>query len=169
MGGLEVVHRDASLALAPSQNVLFVVWTGEVTGASVQALHDASLRLSRAHPRGIAHMNIVATGSAGAGLDETARKRFFALIRDPDVRLVASATVLSDGGFLAATIRSVLAGLALLALPGMKLKFFSDVEQAETWLRAALAASSADAPEAGAVRRTIAALRDVLGPDGARI
>lgn len=165
VGGLEIIHRDPGLALAPRGNLLFAIWTGAVTGASVDALHGASLRMSRAHPRGIAHVNLIATGSGGTALDDDARRRFFTLIRDRETRLVASATVLADGGFLAATIRSVLAGLALLAMPGLRLKFFTDVDDAETWLRDALASSSADTPDPGAIRDAITSLRATLGPD----
>lgn len=133
------------MEITSTGNVLVIAWHGNATLEVVTRLEEASLQLARGH-RAIAHLNVVSQADRPAPMDEAARTRIIALLRDPAHRLAASATVFGDGGFVSAAIRGVLAGLALVAGTRAKVRFLPRLEAATAWLRTCLAEAGAPAP-----------------------
>jgi hypothetical protein len=168
MSELRLIHQDEAIAIGAQGNVLYIVWLGAIEPAGVDRLSAASKDLARAHPAGIVHLNLIATGIGLTALDDEARRRIGALLEDPASGLVASAIAYTETGFLAATVRGVLAGLALLARGGPKLRFFGELHEAETWLRGELSGPGRSMPP-GTITRGVASLRIALGAQGTRI
>jgi len=143
------VHRDEHLAITAVENVLVVGWLGPPGLPSAIALERTSRALAPAHPAGIAHFHVVAKTTSPTSFDDAARKRIVGILHDPALPLVASVTVYGGGGFVAATIRGVLAGLTMLSRTRVKIRFVGTMDDAEAFVLDTLRAAKASTPAPG--------------------
>jgi hypothetical protein len=164
-----ILHVDADGAVATEANIVLITWFGAPTLPVVEAMHRATARLAAEHPTGIAHFNVVRRAAPDKPPQEDVRRILLGMLRDPSLHLVASALVYAEQGFLAASIRGVLAGLALFARPTTKLRFFGSIEDAERWLRRTLLDGGSSAPADGEIVAAARALQAELIARGARV
>jgi hypothetical protein len=162
-----LIEHTGELLVGAEGNVLLVAWLGTPSLPGARVLANASLELARAHPTGIAHLNLIAKTSSTRSLPEDARGAILDLLNDPAHKLVASATVFGDGGFLAATIRGVLAGLTMLARTRAPVKVVASISQAEEILRSALSQGGASVPDVGVIASAAERFQAAAGARGA--
>lgn len=115
--------------------VLLIDWQGGGSGDAIKTVHRVSVELGRAHPRGIAHVNLIGSGRMVSGISEDIRAEIVAILRDRSVPLVATAVVLPGEGFISAFVRSILAGAVLLGRSKAVFRFVATVREAEACLR----------------------------------
>ncbi len=141
------------MAIGAVENVLLVGWLGDPDRSSAEALRDTTNVLRSRYPDGIAHLNVVAKSSRPQTFDEPSRKIIIDMLHDTSLRMCGSVTVYGGGGFVAATIRGVLASLTMLTRIPVKIRFVATVEEAEPLLRKELGAHGAPVPLPGVLVR----------------
>jgi hypothetical protein len=163
---VKYVHRDEHMAIGAVENVLMVGWLGPPGLTSAVALERTSKELAPKYPQGIAHFNVVAKTSSATSFEDAARKRIIGLLHDRTVPLVASVTVYGDGGFVAATIRGVLASLTMLTRTPVKIRFVGRMEDAESFILDTLRAAKVSAPAPGLLAAAAHSIIDDAVRDG---
>ena len=159
-------YRDAHVAISAVENVLMICWLGPPNLASATAFERATRTLASQYPAGVAHINVVAKTTSPTSFEDAARKRFVAMLHDPSLPLVASVTLYGDGGFVAAAIRGVLAGLAMLSRIPVKIRVVARADEAEGFVRDALQAANASAPAPGLLADAAHSIIDDAVRDG---
>lgn len=154
------------MAIASVESVLIVGWLGPPGLSSAIALERTTRALAPRYPAGIAHLNVVVKSATPTTFEDAARKRIIGILRDGSLPLVASVTVFGDGGFVAATIRGVLASLTMLARTPVKIRFVATLDDAEPFLLDALRAAKATVPKPGALVAAAHSLLDDAVRDG---
>jgi hypothetical protein len=139
------------MAISEVDNVLVVGWLGPPGVQSAVALERTTRALAPRYPSGIAHLNVVAKSSSATSFEDESRKRIVGMLHDRTLPLVASATIYGDGGFVAATIRGVLASLTMLSRTPVKIRFVGSIAEAEPFLLDTLRAARATVPAGGAL------------------
>jgi hypothetical protein len=157
--GIQAV--SGTLVIAPVRQVLVVLFRGASTVADIDAIHQASIELARAHPGGIGHLNLVAPGPDSGPIDERVRERLLTMMRDERMALRVSSVVYPGGGFQAAMIRGILSGLVLLSRTTAKIRVHSSVDAAADWLVDTLGPANAPKP------LQLSAMMDRLTANGA--
>jgi hypothetical protein len=112
-----LVASEPAFAIATLGPALLLVWRARPTLAGVRAAREAMTRLSGAHEGGIGLLVVL---ERHAPLPEApVREAMVSALRGLGTRLVAMVALHERTGFAAATVRSVVVGLALVtrALP----------------------------------------------------
>lgn len=152
---MPIGYRTASCVATSVENVLVVVWGGSPGHDDVDALEHASRELAAATGRRIAHFNFVPLTSGTGGLEDSVRKRFDAMMRDPAFPLALSAVIYPREGFVAALIRSILAGMVMASRSRSTVRFFGSVADAEEWILRQLTARNLGDLAPGALARAL--------------
>lgn len=156
---MEYIQRDDHMAITAVENVLVVAWLGSPGIPSADALERATRLVRSRHPNGMAHLNLVTKTSSPMTFDDAARKTIVGLLHDESLHLHASVTIYEGGGFVAATIRGVLASLTMLARTPVKIRFVATLEEAEPFLRKTLGAMKSPMPPASALLEAAARVK----------
>lgn len=131
---VELLHRDEILTIAAYDHLFLEIWSG----LPAKALHQRKLRElhnERLAKRPGKHALVaIVEGGATPRLDEEARSEMTERTRATRDRTVALAVVMSDQGFVAAMIRSILAGLLLVQRAPYPHKVFGTLREAASWL-----------------------------------
>jgi hypothetical protein len=140
VGPVELLHCDPDLALGTSKDIFFCLWRDKTTLPGVEKLRTTFASYARDRD-GTA---LVTTIAAGADLHPTAaaRDELAAWLRSVGDQLVISALVFEGSGFMAATVRSVVTGLTLLARQPFPHKVFGDIDAATLWFEDATKTSA---------------------------
>jgi len=132
-----ILHSDPDLSVATLEHSLVCVWHGDTTTSGVSRITRELNMFSASHPRGFGLITLV---EAKASMPETAERNAIAeLLRSFGEKIAASALIFEGEGFRAAAVRSVVAGLNLLARQPYPHKVFGTSEEASNWLAPTLA------------------------------
>lgn len=127
----QLYYADPDVALCSARNVFVVIWRVNTTVAAVQRVDQTCEQFAAAHPDGIGHVTIVEQSAPMPPND--ARDRLALYLRE-STHIKASAVAFEGTGFRAAAVRSVVAGLALIARQPFPHKIFPTLETASDWL-----------------------------------
>lgn len=134
--GVQLLDASPDHLVGTVDQVLLIVWRVRTLVTAVDRIQMAYDELVANCPEGIGLLNIVEQTAPMPGSD--ARERIATFLREAS-RVSASAVAFEGTGFRAAAVRSVVAGLALLARQAFPHKIFPTVETAAEWLVPTLA------------------------------
>ena len=150
----EVFYSDPLVRMTLKDNVLCMRAGGELTAAHVAALQRGYTQMRQRATR-FASITVVVPGGR-PGITPEARSAIQGLAREFEGLDVGAALVMTETGMKAALIRSILAGISLMARTPTRV--FSDVDEAAGWISGALTKANVEAPSAAAIRDALAAL-----------
>jgi hypothetical protein len=128
----QLFHVDSNLAVGGADGVLVFVWRKQTTLEGTAICREYVERTCANHGREFCVLNIV---EAQAALpDAKPRQAIAELLRRAEHWIQASALVFEATGFLAATIRSVVTGITLVAKQGFPHRVFDQVEAAARFI-----------------------------------
>jgi hypothetical protein len=129
---VESVHVSASCNIAVYQSVLLQHWFGAVSIADAQATLVAHER-ARANTLGRVFVFVVVDEVPGIPSFEI-RKKLTGMAQQTEGEVEAHATVIRSSGFLASTLRSVVATIFSFARTTYPRRVFANVAEAGEWL-----------------------------------
>jgi hypothetical protein len=107
-----LVASEPAFAIATLGRALLLVWRARPTMAGVRAAREAMTRLSDAHEEGIGLLVVLERHAPLP--DALVREAMVSAVRSLGKRLVVMVALHERTGFAAATVRSVVVGLALV-------------------------------------------------------
>jgi hypothetical protein len=134
-------HEDATLKVLTADILLGVRWYDVPKFDSLQRFRELQSR----YFAGLSGKGIIVSVSDASGelhFDSGSRDLVAALVTDAKSHLLGMAQIVIGDGFGAASVRSVLAGIQLVARPDYPLRFFADVTSARPWIEELLEAAS---------------------------
>ncbi|HET9953731.1 MAG TPA: hypothetical protein VFQ61_04490 [Polyangiaceae bacterium] len=153
------VATSPDYALATWQQVFAVIWRRETTLEGAGHLRSACTAFAQHHPKGIGLLTIV---ESGAPLPVSAvRKEIAAFLGDASSFIKCSAVIFEGSGFRAASVRSVVTGLTLLARQAYPHKV-CDLDEAARMFSEILPRATGRALSSEAMRSSLAELRSTL-------
>ena len=137
-----------------------VRWTAATNVGDVEEMRRVSEALGRAHPRGIAHMNVIETKPGEMQRpSEPAREAMIRMLRDRHVPLRAASVIFPHPGFQAALVRSILGGLLLLSRTPAVVRVHASAQLGAEWIASTLGGTKDDPPpDANELLAAVAAL-----------
>jgi hypothetical protein len=133
------LFRGRTLALTTAAQVVVVRWTGAPVEDEVEEMRRISDALGRAHPRGIAHMNVIDVPPDRLQRPtEPAREAMVRMLRDRHVPLRAASVIFPHAGFQAAVVRSIVGGLLLLSRTPAELRVHASARRGAEWIGSVL-------------------------------
>lgn len=129
--GVQLCDASVDHAVGTVEQVLVIIWRVRTLVSAVDAISRAYDALIVDCPEGIGLLNIVEQTAPMPTSD--ARERIAAFLRE-STGIKASAVAFEGTGFRAAAVRSVVAGLSLLARQPFPHKIFPTLETASDWL-----------------------------------
>jgi hypothetical protein len=129
---VQLLHYDDDVAMGGAPNAFMILWRDRTTKAGVAALSEVFGRFCERGPREVALFTIVQTGAKPP--DAGARESLALAMRAASDRILISAVVYEQTGFLAAAFRGVVTGLCLIARQKYAHRMFADVGTAVKWV-----------------------------------
>jgi hypothetical protein len=127
------VHvRTPAVTFAAWHNVLIELWTGNASAAEVRLVATEKRKAARAWPAGAGTLSIVSV--LKVSLPPDVRRAVEETVREMPAEIVAVAHAVESGGFVAATLRGLTAGLALIIRQRRPVRFFDELAPAARWL-----------------------------------
>jgi hypothetical protein len=152
--GLTPGVRSDAHVLATWRNVLCVGLLENPTTDTTDAVEEAVARLSSQHEGGIGLVHIVLTGATTPPAADV-RGAYLRMMSNRDTATRGSAVVLPTGGFGAAIVNSVIAGLQLATRAPFPTRVFPAVPEACTWLAGRLDSSGVPCGSVDELERAI--------------
>jgi hypothetical protein len=140
--------------LATWRNILCVGLLANPTTETTTEVEEAISRLSGRHEGGIGLVHIVLTGATTPPAADV-RGAYFRMMSDRNTPARGSAVVLPTGGFGAAIVNSVIAGLTLATRAPFATRVFPAVPEAAAWLAERLATCGAPCGSVDELERAI--------------
>jgi len=154
---LRVSSVTTDHAIGSLGSVVFYVWR-EVTRIEAIALVDAEVDIARLEPGPLAIFGVVEADAELPPADVRARLSE-ALRHFGELGGIASTLTFEGRGFRASAVRSVAAGLAVVARQPFPHRVFATISEAAGWLASAMAAEQPTTITAQNIVTAIAALR----------
>jgi serine/threonine protein kinase len=160
---LRILHREHGLVAAHFGAVCVAVWRENSTLARIERQRDALAHVVAGYPGEASFLCVVESTSAPP--DEAGRRASSRMIEDLGANLRAVAIVIEGSGFRASIVRSVAAGIVLLARSKTKtpVAYFAGLEGGVSWL-----GRSANLGSERAIVRSVEELREHLKDAGMR-
>ncbi len=157
MATAEILHSDPDQSLATWNDILVLIWHVNTTKQGVDRLDSTCSAFAKTRPNGVALVTIVEENAPMPPAE--ARDAMATFLGRQSAVVKASAVIYEGSGFRAAAVRSVVAGLTLMARQTYPHKVFATVDEGITWLAPLLPvpASKAD------VVTMLTALRESIG------
>jgi hypothetical protein len=128
-----VLMRDATTCVGSIGNVVCSVTRTSFTEQHMDHISDLIMRSHADHPKGIVHLTIVdATGVSIPTAGQREKMTEHVRMLGPKTR--AQALVLSQQGFVGATVRSIASGIFFAARIDHPCQAFADAGSAVAWL-----------------------------------
>jgi hypothetical protein len=153
----ELLHLQDDYAMATYRDVFVIIWRHLTTIETCRLFRRELVDFGKKRSKGIALLTIV---EERAPMPPTeCRQSIAETLRDASDHILASAVVFEGEGFRAAAVRSVVAGLNMLARQKFPHKVFSDISEAGSWMHATVGTTLEQPFLVGAVERAINELR----------
>jgi hypothetical protein len=122
--------------IVETRGMLISLWTDALRAEALREIRKSILAAHARTPEGLTTLSIYRNEhlSSRALPDEATRQETISTLRLIDNKVVASASVLEVGDFMAATMRSAIAGIQLIVRPKVSLKIFNNTPDALSWL-----------------------------------
>lgn len=143
-------------ALATWQQIFAVIWRHETTMEGAAHLRAACTAFAKDNPSGIGLLTIVEAGAPLPG--GPARKEIASFLADASSFIKCSAVIFEGSGFRAASVRSVVTGLTLVARQAYPHKV-CDLDEAARMFAEILPRATGRTVSADAMRSSLAVLR----------
>ncbi len=140
---------DLEHCTASWQRVFFNIWDGDCTLVAAEGIDHAFGQLAQRFPDGVAILGVSRPGVAAVPAPEV-RDRLTRMLKSHGAGLRCIASAILGDGFIAATKRTVMATIGMVARQPAPLRIFDGREGAAVWLCRQLAASG-EAPAPNAV------------------
>jgi len=140
--GLEFHAEDPEFSLATFQNSLLWCFRGEVTLPRVQAALPIHENLRKKFPKGFAVVTIIGD-NVPLSMSPEARDLSAKITKDFMPNYCGVCEVVLGSGFRAAAVRSITAGIRLLARSTCPAKVFGDATACSNWLGPLMSPQSA--------------------------
>lgn len=158
-------HVDHDLAVGEAANLLLIVWRDRTTSTGVDECFGFFRQAFSNRGREFALVTII---EPSAKLPESReRKRIAELLTEASDRIQVSALVFEGSGFLAAAIRSVVAGITLMAHQSFPHRIFESVHDAAHFIERRQLANNPAPFVARDVELAVANLRQQVATRGA--
>jgi hypothetical protein len=156
MRDIRLLHCDKDMALGASTDLFVTIWRARTTLDGVEILDSQLTEFASERPKELALLTII---EAGAKMPDPGTREPLARVLNSVAEQVLISGVAFEGeGFLAASIRSVVVGLTLIARQPFPHRTFKDVEEASRWIESERA-SIGKHFEARAIQRIVADFR----------
>lgn len=132
MRNAEIIETGPDQTLAFWGDTFIIIFHRNTTVPGVAALANAASRFAEARPNGIGTVTIVEETAPMPPSD--ARAALAKALDDHSERVRVSAVAYEGTGFRAAAVRSVVAGLTMVARQPYPHKVFATVEEAMVWM-----------------------------------
>ena len=154
-----IFHRDDVLCIGAWRDVMLELWSGEGTIEHFRIVRASSRRIVERTPsRRVCFVSSVQV-EAFRPVPQDVRNEMVARDREIGPHLVAAALVVSNKGFVASIVRSMLAGLQMTSTGRGPSRVFDDEITALAWLAPYVSSIGARACTPGDLRSAIAAAR----------
>jgi hypothetical protein len=128
---VKLLHSDSDILVGISEDVFAVVFRDRTTVEGIARIFRAFDEATRYRGRELALMTII---QADARMPSTGTREPIARwLRDVSEKILISAVVFEGDGFVAASVRSVVVGLTMLARQTYPHRVFRDVKEAAEW------------------------------------
>jgi hypothetical protein len=128
---IEVVEVRTNHGFATWRNMLLVIWRYETDADAVRRARIALIELKKRFPNGIALMQVAEADAKPP--DPDARGAIAELLAAGRDSVACSSLVYGGTGFWMASVRALVAGVAMLARPGFPHQVFATVDAAADW------------------------------------
>ena len=128
----QLYHVDHDMAVGSGSNVLVIAWRDRTTLSGVELCNAYFQAACRGQGNIFALVTIVENGAKLPEARE--RKRLAELLSDSSDWLQVSTLVFEGSGFLAATIRGVVTGIALMANHSFPHRVFESISEAARFI-----------------------------------
>lgn len=145
--GLCVIFEEPEFSIATFENCLLWSFRGEASRARIMRALPVHQMLATKYPKGFAVMSIVSE-QVPLNMPSDARDLGTSITRDFQPHYCGICEVIEGQGFRGSVVRSVVAGVRLVARSRVPAKVFSEVETASQWLGGLMV--PARAPQMGA-------------------
>jgi len=127
-----IAHEDEHHLVATWGNLLLLIWKNETRLAAIQGLRDTMQGLAKRQPDGMTLLTVI---ERGAPLPSSTERRALSdVLRDFSGSVLRSAVLIDADGLRAATVRSVITGLTLIARQPYPHRVFGRAAEAAAWL-----------------------------------
>lgn len=147
---------DLEHCTASWRRVYFNIWDGDCTLAAADGIDRTFGELATRFPEGVAILGVSRPGVALVPAADV-RDRLVKMFRSHSAGLRCIASAILGDGFKAATKRTVMATIGMVAKQPAPLRIFDAREAAAVWMCGQLA-TSGDAPSAGEVLEVLAGI-----------
>ena len=127
---LTLYEHDDQHGVGVWRNVLIAVWRKDTRADAVEGVSAVLTELTRRHPD-VALLQVIEEGATAP--DSDARRALSTMLRQHGGAIRCSAVVYEGDGFRAATLRAVVAGIALLGRPVYPHIVFASTVAAINW------------------------------------
>lgn len=131
--GLDIRGEDPEFTIATFENSLIWCFRGPVTLPRIEQALPAHRDLAKKYPQGFAVVTIIGE-AVPLSMPADARDLSTKITHEYQPRYCAISEVVLGTGFRAAAVRSVTAGIRLLARSTCPAKVFGDVEACAHWI-----------------------------------
>jgi hypothetical protein len=129
-----VVYAEHDFALGACRDMFFVLWLDRTTVDGIATLEEQFYRFSQDRGKELALVTIVSKFAA-KGPSADARHKLATWLGQASNKLVISAVVFEGDGFLAALVRGIATGLAIVAQPNCPHRVVATLQQAGEWFQ----------------------------------
>jgi hypothetical protein len=129
---VQLYHKDADFAVGGGSNLLVIIWRDKTTINGIRICRDYVQKTCAGHGREFALMAIVEPKAKLPGAEE--RAALARVLHDSSRWIQVSALAFEHGGFVAATIRSVVTGITILARQEYPHRVFENVQEAARFI-----------------------------------
>jgi len=142
--------RDAH-AFAYWRNMLILVWRRETDSSAVRRARHHLIELIKRHPDGVGLMQVALPEAEPP--DSDARGAITDMLAAGRGTVACSSVIYGGTGFWMASVRALVAGVAMLARPGFPHQVFATVDEAADWHARLLPAGEGPAPSRFDIKR----------------
>ena len=129
---VNVLHCDLDLAIGASTDLLFTLWRHRTSIEGVQVLANALQHFVTSRTKAIGLVTII---EPEAKMPEAgSREQLARMLKDASEHVLISGVAFEGSGFVAASVRSVVVGLTLLARQTYPHRVFPNVKEASIWI-----------------------------------
>lgn len=132
MRNAEIKHSDPDLSLATWGDAFLLIWHHNTTVTGVSTLERTLNAFAAERPNGIGLITVVEESAPMPPSD--ARDVLAQFLERASSHIKVSSVAFEGSGFRAAAVRSVVAGLTMVARQSYPHKVFATVEEAMTWM-----------------------------------
>jgi len=127
-----VLRCDLDLAIGASTDLLFTLWRHRTTTEGVRVLTNTFRHFATSRTKPIGLITII---EPQAKMPEAgSREPLARMLKDASEHVLISGVAFEGSGFMAASVRSVVVGLTLLARQTYPHRVFPNVKQASSWI-----------------------------------